>query len=51
MDKDLNLAMDAVLASGSSAPMGALARSLYALHCKDGNADLDFSSIQKRFKK
>ncbi|PCJ20887.1 MAG: 3-hydroxyisobutyrate dehydrogenase [Gammaproteobacteria bacterium] len=51
MDKDLNLAMDAALASETSAPLGALARSLYGLHCKEGNADLDFSSIQKRFKK
>lgn len=49
MLKDLGLAMDASVASGSSVPMGSLARSLYALHCSQGNGQLDFSSIMKQF--
>lgn len=49
MLKDLGLAMDASTVSGSSVPMGSLARSLYAMHCGQGNAQLDFSSIMKQF--
>jgi 3-hydroxyisobutyrate dehydrogenase len=51
MNKDLSLAMEAAQASGSTTPLGALARSLYALHGRDGNEDLDFSSIQSLFAK
>ncbi|GAB3002452.1 3-hydroxyisobutyrate dehydrogenase [Psychrosphaera aestuarii] len=49
MLKDLGLAMDTAIASGSSTPMGALTRNLYALHQKSGNGELDFSSIFKQF--
>ncbi|MFZ5757486.1 MAG: 3-hydroxyisobutyrate dehydrogenase [Pseudomonadota bacterium] len=49
MNKDLMLAMDAAQASGSTTPLGALARNLYALHDRNGAADLDFSSIQQLF--
>ena len=49
MLKDLGLAMDTAVASGSSTPMGALTRNLYALHQKSGNGELDFSSIFKQF--
>lgn len=47
MCKDLGLAMQAALESGSATPMGALARSLYASHqsLNDSNGKLDFSSI------
>lgn len=45
MLKDLGLAMETAIASGSSTPMGALARSLYASHARKGNGKLDFSSI------
>lgn len=45
MLKDLGLAMETAVASGSSTPMGALARSLYASHNRRGNGQLDFSSI------
>ncbi len=47
--EDLNLAIEAALASESLAPMGTLARSLFERHRKQGNGNLDFSSIQKRF--
>ena len=49
MAKDLGLAMDAALKSHSSAPMGALASSLYAMHAAQGNGAKDFSSIFKLF--
>ncbi|MFZ5724007.1 MAG: 3-hydroxyisobutyrate dehydrogenase [Pseudomonadota bacterium] len=49
MNKDLMLAMDAAQASGSSTPLGALARNLYALHGRSGAGELDFSSIQQLF--
>ncbi len=49
MNKDLSLAMEAAQASGSATPLGALARSLYALHGRGGAEDLDFSSIQQLF--
>jgi 3-hydroxyisobutyrate dehydrogenase len=51
MNKDLSLAMEAAQASASATPMGALARSLYALHGRGGNDELDFSSIQALFGK
>jgi len=45
MAKDLGLAMDTAVTSQSSTPMGALARSLYAMHAASGNGTKDFSSI------
>ena len=45
MLKDLGLAMEAAVATGSSTPLGALARSLYAQHSLAGHGGLDFSSI------
>ncbi|WP_101674317.1 3-hydroxyisobutyrate dehydrogenase [Alloalcanivorax mobilis] len=50
MNKDLGLALEAALTSGSSTPMGALARSLYAAHANQGHGGLDFSSIQTYFR-
>lgn len=49
MNKDLGLAMEAVMHSKSSTPMGALAKSLYAMHCNNGQNKEDFSSILKLF--
>ena len=47
MSKDLGLAMDTAEGSGSSVPMGALAKNLYRLHRENNDAGgLDFSSIQ-----
>lgn len=51
MNKDLGLALQAALATRSSTPMGALARSLYAAHANHGHGGLDFSSIQTLFKR
>lgn len=51
MNKDLGLALEAALASGSSTPLGSLAKSLYAVHASQGNGQLDFSSIQKFFRR
>lgn len=45
MVKDLGLATDCAVASGSSTPLGSLARSLYAAHAANGNGGRDFSSI------
>ena len=45
MNKDLMLAMEAAMASGSATPLGGLAKSLYALHGRQGQGGLDFSSI------
>lgn len=45
MAKDLALAMNAALTSGTSTPLGSLAHSLYAMHCANGNGRKDFSSI------
>jgi 3-hydroxyisobutyrate dehydrogenase len=45
MVKDLGLAMDCAVGAGSSAPMGSLARSLFAAHAANGNGSRDFSSI------
>ena len=49
MVKDLGLSQQAALASNSSTPMGALARSLYVNHARQGHGRLDFSSIFKQF--
>lgn len=47
MSKDLGLAMDTAEGSGSSVPMGALAKNLYRIHQQQNDAGrLDFSSIQ-----
>jgi 3-hydroxyisobutyrate dehydrogenase len=45
MLKDLRLAEQAAIASGSPALLGSAAASLYAMHCAGGNGRLDFSSI------
>ncbi len=45
MIKDLGLAMENSLHSGSAVPMGSLARSLYKTHGLAGNGNKDFSSI------
>jgi len=45
MLKDLGLAAEAALHSGSSTPLGELARNLYSLHSAGGSGALDFSSI------
>lgn len=50
MLKDLGLAAEASIASGSAIPMGELARNLYALHCASSGS-LDFSSILKLYTK
>lgn len=49
MRKDLGLAVENALATNSSVPMGALARSLYDLHSHSGAGMLDFSSIFRLF--
>jgi 3-hydroxyisobutyrate dehydrogenase len=49
MLKDLGLAMESALATGAATPLGAMARSLYAMHSAEGNGGLDFSSIIRRF--
>lgn len=51
MNKDLRLAMEAGMQGGSSTPLGALAKSLYAQHGRHGNGKLDFSSILKMFER
>ena len=45
MLKDLGLAVENALATGSSVPMGSLARNLYDIHSKSGAGGLDFSSV------
>jgi len=45
MLKDLGLAVENALTTGSSVPLGALARNLYDIHSKSGAGGLDFSSI------
>lgn len=45
MLKDLGLAVENALSTGSSVPLGALARNLYDIHSKSGAGGLDFSSI------
>ncbi|MEE4251101.1 MAG: 3-hydroxyisobutyrate dehydrogenase, partial [Alcanivoracaceae bacterium] len=49
MNKDLGLAVEAAMDSGTNTPLGALAKSLYALHASEGRGQLDFSSIQQMF--
>jgi 3-hydroxyisobutyrate dehydrogenase len=49
MLKDLGLAMESALATGTSTPLGSMARNLYALHSAGGNGALDFSSIIGQF--
>lgn len=51
MIKDLGLSQEATIASNSSTPMGALARSLYVNHGRKGHGQLDFSSIFEEFNK
>lgn len=51
MVKDLGLALEAALQSGSSTPLGALARNMYVAHQRAGNGKLDFSSIFTAFEK
>lgn len=50
MLKDLGLAAEASIASGSPIPLGELARNLYSMHCQD-SAALDFSSIVNLYRK
>jgi 3-hydroxyisobutyrate dehydrogenase len=50
MLKDLGLAMESALVTGSSTPLGSMARNLYALHSAAGNGTLDFSSIIGQFR-
>ncbi len=45
MVKDLRLARDAAMKSGTGTPMGALAEALMGLHTAAGNGPRDFSSI------
>jgi 3-hydroxyisobutyrate dehydrogenase len=47
MLKDLGLAVENALATGSSVPLGALARNVYDMHSKAGAGALDFSSVFK----
>ncbi|QNM98000.1 3-hydroxyisobutyrate dehydrogenase [Chitinimonas koreensis] len=49
MLKDLGLALEAALAAKAATPLGAEARSLYALHSGQGKGGLDFSSILQLF--
>ncbi|MDO4682411.1 MAG: 3-hydroxyisobutyrate dehydrogenase [Lautropia sp.] len=49
MLKDLGLAAEAAMSSGSSIPLGELARNLYSLNSKAGRGGLDFSSVLKLF--
>lgn len=49
MLKDLGLAVENALSTGSSVPLGALARNLYSLHSQAGAGGLDFSSIFRMF--
>lgn len=50
MNKDLGLAMETAEASGSSVPMGALAKNLFRMHQRvNDSGRLDFSSIQRLF--
>jgi len=51
MAKDLSLASETALASGSTTPMGSLARSLYVQHQRQGHGKEDFSGIFQAFGK
>ena len=48
--KDLGLAMDAALKSGTATPLGSMARNLYRMHAAGGAGGLDFSSIIERLR-
>ena len=50
MLKDLGLAAEASIASGSPIPLGELARNLYAMHSATAGS-LDFSSIVDLYRK
>ncbi len=45
MAKDLGLAMNMATATGTSTPLGSVARNLYTTHSAHGNGQRDFSSI------
>jgi 3-hydroxyisobutyrate dehydrogenase len=45
MLKDLRLAQQAAITGQSPTPLGAAAAAMYAVHCANGRARLDFSSI------
>lgn len=47
MLKDLGLALESALATGTATTLGSVARNLYALHSQAGHGGLDFSSIVK----
>lgn len=51
MLKDMGLAAESALNSGSSVPLGELARNLYSIHSAQGNGGKDFSSILNLFRK
>lgn len=50
MLKDLGLAAESAMAVNASTPLGELARNLYAIHSRQGNGQLDFSSILNLFR-
>lgn len=50
MLKDLGLAEASAVENRSVLHLGALVRSLYAQHCKDGSNELDFSSILRHYR-
>lgn len=47
MLKDLGLAAEAAMGTGTPIPLGELARNLYAMNSNAGNGKLDFSSVVK----
>lgn len=51
MLKDLGLASEAAISTGSVIALGELARNLFALHSAQGSGQLDFSSIVNLIKK
>lgn len=51
MLKDLGLASEAAISTGSVIALGELARNLFALHSSQGNGQLDFSSIVSMIKR
>lgn len=51
MAKDLGLAWELALRSKSTVPMGSQARNLFALHAAQGSGGLDFSSIQRLYRR
>ena len=48
MLKDLGLAMQGAKGVNAQVPMGELAAKWFEMHCEEGNAGMDFSSIIKR---